>query len=140
MVDPDLVAAKLVELDDRVQRVRAHRTADDKALATDRDKLDIVSFNLMLAVQVCADVASHIIADEAWPAARTLAEGFERLAEHGVLEAATAEAMKKAVGLRNVVAHGYVRIDVPMVHRAAFDGVDDLAAFARQVAAWLTRK
>jgi uncharacterized protein YutE (UPF0331/DUF86 family) len=137
MVDPNLVAAKLVELNDRVDRVRAHRTNTHDQLEADRDKLDIVSFNLMLAVQVCADIASHIIADEGWTAAKTLADGFQRLADHGVLEQPTAETMKKAVGLRNVVAHGYVRVDVPMVHRAATQGVDDLSAFSQQVAAWL---
>ena len=137
MVDVDLVAAKLAELNDRVDRVRAHRTDSDEELAADRDKLDIVSFNLMLAVQACADIASHIIADEGWTAAKTLAESFARLADHGVLEPVTAETMKKAVGLRNVVAHGYVRVDIPMVHRAATAGLDDLSAFARQVARWL---
>ena len=137
MVDPDLVTAKLAELDDRVLRVRAHRAATPAELAGDRDRLDIVSFNLMLAVQVCADIASHLIADESWTAARTLAESFQRLADHGVLDAATAEAMKNAVGLRNVVAHGYVRIDVPMVHRAATRGLDDLVAFSQRVARWV---
>jgi uncharacterized protein YutE (UPF0331/DUF86 family) len=139
MVDADLVAAKLAALNDRVDRVRAHRTDSDDELAADRDKLDIVSFNLMLAVQACADIASHVIADEGWTAAKTLADGFQRLADQGVLEQDTAETMKKAVGLRNVVAHGYVRVDVPMVHRAATDGLDGISAFSRQVARWLER-
>jgi uncharacterized protein YutE (UPF0331/DUF86 family) len=138
MVDPDLVASKLTELADRVERVRSHRTATADELGADRDKLDLVAFNLMLAVQACADVSSHLIADEGWPAARTLAEAFTRLVDHGVLEPDTGEAMRKAVGLRNVVAHGYVRVDVPMVHRASAEGLDDLVAFSRQVARWLS--
>lgn len=137
MVDPNLVAAKLAELDERVERVRAHRTSTDAELAADRDKLDIVSFNLMLAVQACADIASHIIADEGWTAPSTLADSFQRLADHGVLQGATAQTLKRAVGLRNVIAHGYVRVDVPMVHRAATDGLADLTAFSRQIAVWL---
>jgi uncharacterized protein YutE (UPF0331/DUF86 family) len=92
----------------------------------------------MLAVQACA-VASHIIADEGWTAAKTLVDGFQRLADHGAIEQDTAETMKKAVGLRNVVAHGYVRVDVPMVHRAATEGLDDISVFSREVARWLVR-
>jgi uncharacterized protein YutE (UPF0331/DUF86 family) len=34
-------------------------------------RVDLVSFNLVLAVQSCSDIASHIIADEGWPAAQT---------------------------------------------------------------------
>ena len=119
MVDRDLLAAKLVDLADRRERARAHTPADVAALRSDRDALDIVSFNLMLCVQICADIASHLIADEGWPAASTIAQGFTRLQEHGVLSAGTAEAMRNAVGFRNVVAHGYSRIDVDMAHRAA---------------------
>jgi len=50
MVDPDLVSAKLAE---RIERVRGRRAEDAASLASDRDALDIVSFNLMLAVQAC---------------------------------------------------------------------------------------
>jgi len=67
MVDADLVASKLAELADRIARVRGHVRQSSDALSGDRDALEIVSFNLMLAVQTCADMASHLIADERWP-------------------------------------------------------------------------
>lgn len=38
--------------------------------------------------------------------AENLAEGFRRLAERKVIADSTAEALPRAVGLRNVVAHG----------------------------------
>jgi uncharacterized protein YutE (UPF0331/DUF86 family) len=71
--------------------------------------------------------------------ARTLAESFNRLRDQGVLQPATAEALCKAVGLRNVVAHGYAGIHAEMVHAAATRGVLDLEAFAREVAAFVRR-
>jgi len=66
MVDADVMAAKLAEPADRIH---SDRPADAQTLAADRDVLDLVSFNLMLAVQACTDVASHLIADEGWPPA-----------------------------------------------------------------------
>ena len=137
MVDADLVASKLAELADRIARVRVHARPAPDDLRADRDALELVSFNLMLAVQACADIAGHLIADEGWPPARNLVESFQRLEQHGVLEPAVAHQMQKAVGLRNVVAHGYGHVDIDMVHAAATDGVADLDAFARQVSAWV---
>jgi uncharacterized protein YutE (UPF0331/DUF86 family) len=137
MVDKDLLAAKLTELSEKIARVRARVPENAVLLEKDRDALDIVAFNLMLAVQVCADVAGHIIADEGWPAPRTLGEGFTRLEERGVISTAIAESMRQAVGLRNVVAHGYAAIDVARCFQAATAGVDDLGAFARAVATWM---
>ena len=138
MVNRDLLAAKLAELAYRVGRVREHSKATAAELGSDRDALDLVAFNLMLAVQTCADVASHVIADEKWPIAATLGEAFDRLQERGVLTQETAGALGRAVGLRNVVAHGYGGIDVARVHGAATRGIIDLEAFARQVAGWAT--
>jgi uncharacterized protein YutE (UPF0331/DUF86 family) len=136
MVKLDLITAKLAELGERIERARRHCPTDASALASQRDDLDIVAFNLMLAVQTCADVASHIIADERWPPATTLAGAFASLHDHGVLTVATADALGRAAGLRNVIAHGYAGVDVPKVHAAATRGLTDLEAFQAQVAIW----
>lgn len=139
MTDRDVVAAKLAELEDRLGRVRAHGRGSAAALAADRDASDLVAFNLMLAVQTCLDVASHVIADEGWPPAGTLAESFHRLAEHGVITAATGEALGRAASFRNVVAHGYGRVVAEHLYAAATDGLCDLERFAHEVASWITR-
>lgn len=136
VVNKDLLAAKLTELSDRIARVRSHTPESVEALRFDRDKLDLVAFNLMLSVQICVDIASHLIADEGWPVARSLAEAFTRLNEHGVLPAAIAESMRRGVGLRNVVAHGYAGIDVEACFVAATSGVSDLQAYAQAVSVW----
>jgi uncharacterized protein YutE (UPF0331/DUF86 family) len=137
MVNRDLVAAKLADLSDRVSRVRLHCPREPAELAANRDALDLVSFNLMLAVQTCADIASHLIADEGWPAAQSLADGFQRLAEKGVISSTSAGVLSRAVGLRNVVAHGYAGVEATLVHAAATQGAIDLDTFAREVAGWL---
>lgn len=89
----------------------------------------------MLAVQAACDLATHIIADEGWTAAPTTAESFHRLAEHHVISTATA--MRRAVGFRNVVAHGYAGIDVGATHAASTAGLSDLDRFGREVGTWL---
>ena len=138
MVNRDVIAAKLAELARRTARARQHVKATSAELAADADALDLVAFNLMLAVQTCADIASHLIADAGWPSTRTFAEAFLRLHEHGVLTRSTADALARAAGLRNVVAHGYAGVDVGLVHAAATSGLRDLDAFAREVAVWVS--
>jgi uncharacterized protein YutE (UPF0331/DUF86 family) len=140
MVDRDLVAGKLGELAEHVARVRTRRTGSAEDLRRDRDALDLVAFNLMLAVQACADVASHVIADEGWPPATSLGAAFERLRDRGVISGPVCEALVRAVGLRNVIAHGYAGVRPEMVHAAATAGLADLEAFAMEVATWAQRQ
>lgn len=137
MVDRDLIQGKLSELDERLSRIRGRCPSSADALARDQDALDLVSFNLMLAIQSCADIASHVIADEGWPAARMLSESFERLRDRGVVTAATTAGMKSAVVVRNIVAHGYSRADPAKIYAAATVGLGTLEAFAAETSRWL---
>lgn len=140
MVRESLISSKLADLHDRLERVRSRAKSSPEALANDRDALELVSFNLMLAVQCCADIAAHLIADEGWPVATTLASSFDRLRMEGVLSAEVAASLARAVGLRNIVAHGYAGVDVRAVHAASVAGVADLERFATEVAGWVQRR
>ena len=51
MVDPDVVSAKLAEVAERIGQLRRHRPETAEELVADHDTRDLVSFNLMLAVQ-----------------------------------------------------------------------------------------
>jgi uncharacterized protein YutE (UPF0331/DUF86 family) len=140
LVRADLVTEKLQELEHRVGRVRASCPATADGLRADENALDLVAFNLMLAVQICADIAGHAIADEGWRTAVTLAAAFERLAEHGAISAATARQLGNASHFRNIVAHGYAGLDVDKAFAAATTGVVDLESFGREIAAWLAAR
>jgi uncharacterized protein YutE (UPF0331/DUF86 family) len=135
MVNRTLLSIKLSELADRLGQIRRHRKSLEE-LKHDRDAAELVAFNLLLAVQACVDIASHCIADEGWPVAKSIGESFTRLEQQAVIPASVAEALRRGTGLRNWIAHGYAGVDLALVHRAATDGLDDLEAFARAVAQW----
>jgi uncharacterized protein YutE (UPF0331/DUF86 family) len=137
MTRPEVVRKLLAALTDHIARIATLTRPTAAELASDRDALDLVAFHLMLAVQAACDVAAHIVADEGFTPTSSLADGFARLAAHGVLTEPTARALARAVGLRNVIAHAYHRVDVTAVHAASTTGRADLEAFAREAAAWL---
>ena len=140
MVDADVVAVKLAEVADRLERVRLRCPNDAEAMATDRDALELVSFNLILAIQAALDIASHVIADEGWPAAATLAESFVRLHEHHVISAETLAGIRPAARLRNILTHMYSGVDPAKVHLAATRGLVELERFAEEVSAWVRER
>jgi uncharacterized protein YutE (UPF0331/DUF86 family) len=136
VVDVDVVARKLAELSLRLARIRAQSPEDSASFESNQDAFELASFNLLLAVQSCLDIASHLIADEGWEPPATLGEAFLRLQDHGVLTPETARAMKQAAGMRNLLAHGYETVDPEQLQEAAVQGVADLESFSREVAAW----
>jgi uncharacterized protein YutE (UPF0331/DUF86 family) len=140
MVDANVLSEKLKQLSFRLAKIRDHSPAGSDSLPVGSDSLDVVSFNLLLAVQICLDLATHLIGDTNWAPAATAREAFERLEEHGVVSADTVRALRKAVGLRNLVAHGYESVDPVQIHAAATTGLADLERFAAELSAWVERQ
>ena len=132
-----LVLDKLESLRRCVARVEARRAPTAKALAADPDCQDIVTLNLTRAVQLCVDVAAHLVAAREVPAPRTMGEAFDALASEGVLSIELAGRLRAAVGFRNVAVHAYQTIDWNVVHAISHDHLDDFRAFAAAVVSHL---
>lgn len=133
-MDRPLIEHKLESLRRCVERVRDKCPPTAAALSQDLDAQDILSLNLTRAVQLCVDIATHILADTDAPQPQSMAESFARLAETGVIDATLAERLRHAVGFRNVAVHSYRAMDWQIVYAIAHTHLQDFTAFARQVA------
>jgi len=117
-----------------VARLETKRPASPEILATDLDIQDIITLNLTRAVQICVDIATHIIAHTEAEPPNTMAGAFDTLSNLGTLEPALAQRMKNAVGFRNIAVHTYQAIDWQIVYSICKDHLDDFRDFARAIA------
>lgn len=67
-MDRRVITDKLERLRRCVQRIEHKRPATLAVLAADVDLQDILSVNLERAVQLCVDIAAHVIASREVPA------------------------------------------------------------------------
>ncbi len=134
-----VIEHKLESLQRCLQRIQAKCPPTAQALARDVDAQDILALNLTRAVQLCVDIAAHVLADTPAAPPQNMAESFTRLCELGVIDATLAEHLRRAVGFRNVAVHSYRAIDWQIVHAIAQTHLDDFTAFARQVYAHALR-
>ena len=102
---------------------------DDLVAATER--------RLQVAVQAAIDVAAHIAAASVWPTAEGYSAVFEPLSRHGVLDAELARRLAMAAGLRNLLVHDYLEVDIARLHASLAADVADLRAFVHAVVTWL---
>ena len=139
-MDRLLIEEKIESLRRCVRRIEDKRVATVKEREDDWDTQDILSVNLTRAVQLCVDIAAHIIAETDEPSPNTMAEGFDRLHDIGLLPAELSNTLKGAVGFRNVAIHAYRSIDWSIVHSITHDRLDDFRQFARLIMAHLDRQ
>lgn len=132
-MDRHLIEEKLESLRRCLERIRSRCPATSTILATDIDAQDIIALNPTRAVQLCVDIAAHLIAGQALPIPETQGEAFTRLHEAGLIDAETCAGLQKAVGFRNLAVHSYRDIDWTIVHRICHQHLDVFSRFARQV-------
>ena len=138
-MDRLIVERKLDSLRHCLERIASKRPASVAALERDADLQDVLTLNLSRAVQICVDIGAHVLVEQAQRPPNTMGETFDGLAQAGVIDAALAWRMKKAVGFRNVAVHAYERIDWQIVYMIATRDQDDFRHFAAAVAQWLDR-
>jgi len=132
-MDREVIEQKLESLRHCLRRIEAKCPADAQTLAADLDLQDIVTLNLSRAVQVCVDIGAHIVSGMQVPPPDTMGQTFDLLAQSGVMPAALADRMKKAVGFRNIAVHRYEAVDWHIVHSIATKHLVDFSEFAKAV-------
>jgi uncharacterized protein YutE (UPF0331/DUF86 family) len=111
----------LAELDEISEGGRAAYDAGPRLrLATER--------GLQLAIQVCIDIAGHLVAELDLPLPADYRGLFVALTAAD-LDPGLSDRLAAATGLRNVLVHDYLELDENVVWEA-LDRLDDLREFA----------
>jgi uncharacterized protein YutE (UPF0331/DUF86 family) len=134
-LDAAVVRRHLLALDQALQVLRRHQGRGLEELA-DREERWIVERGLQLCAQNALDVATHLAASAGHDVPDYTA-AIDRLAEMGILPPDFAARFRAVAGFRNVVVHGYLDVDLPLLHRLLNRQLDDFAAFARLIGAHL---
>jgi len=124
-----VIKTKLESLRKCLDRIETKKpeTLDD--LLQDIDVQDIIALNLERSVQLCVDIANHILSSLDDAPAMSMAESFERLSENEIISVELACNLRRAVGFRNLSVHAYDKIDWSLVWTNFESDLNDLINF-----------
>lgn len=111
-MDAELVARKAAQAARALSRVKLRLPASADALRRDFDAQDTVYRNIVIAVQNCVDIGTHLIADNGWESPAKMGAVFEILADHRRISGVFARELRGLVTLRNIIVYDYTRIDL----------------------------
>lgn len=129
MVDKPLILRKLSELEEYFGQIREFSSVSVEEYSADWKVQRIVERTLQIMIELCIDIAGHIISDRKLRVPVSYADTFTSLAEAGLLSPQLTELMEKMAKFRNIVVHQYERVDseigITILHRH----LDDFLAF-----------
>ena len=137
MVEPDVIARRLLSLNEALRELGREGAGDARSLAADAVLRAAVERWLQVAVEACMDVAYHVVASEGWTPPESGRAAFASLAAHGLLPLDLAPRLGGAAALRNVLVHDYVSVDLELLARVVREDLGDLRAFAALAGGWI---
>jgi len=133
MVDRLLIQRKLTLLEQKGKELRGYRIASLDDFRSKGYMQKAVEKMLQEMIEICIDVAKHIIADEGYRMPEDARDAFAVLEENKVVTPATAKTMTLMVGFRNLIVHLYEKIDLEIVYGHYKKRLGDFDGFAREV-------
>ena len=129
----ELLEKKLDILKDFLKKIE-EMDFDQHELVKDRDVQDLLVFRLQQAVEVCIDIATHMIAGLELPRKETAKNAILLLGKEKIISKKLASRMGKAVDFRNIVVHHYDEaFDFRRLFKDYKDDLNDLRQFAKEI-------
>lgn len=130
------VSRRMLALRESLQELSRPECADVDRLRTDSTLRAAVERWMHVSIEACIDLATHEVAVRGWTPPEYARDAFLTLAGHGLLPLPFAKRMALAAGLRNVLVHDYVSVDVTRLAEAVALDLPDLREFADFAQAW----
>ena len=136
-LDVDVARNKLAAIEDTCDVLASLGDIDGDLLCDDPVVAAAVERLIGRLVDLAVDVNSHLAVALLGRAPSEYRESFDLMAQAGVIELAMAVRLKPSVGMRNVIVHEYVRLDLARVAAVVPEAIDAYRAYVTAVARFL---
>jgi len=129
VVDKTLILRKLAELEEYLGQIKEYASITVNRYSKDWKAQRVVERTLQMMIEICADIAGHIISDKGYRVPATYADTFRVLYENGILNKDLFETMKKMAKFRNIIVHHYDKVDTEIVIGILKKDLKDFSAY-----------
>jgi uncharacterized protein YutE (UPF0331/DUF86 family) len=116
--DPGIVESRLASMRDLLKDLERPGLDDATELRADRYDRHVAERVLIALVELAAAINSHVVAAARGQAPTGYRHSFELAAEHGLISRELADELIPSVGMRNILVHEYLEIDIDKVAAA----------------------
>jgi uncharacterized protein YutE (UPF0331/DUF86 family) len=133
LVDKSLILRKLGEMEEYLKQVKEFSGISFDAYSKDWKVQRIVERTLQMMIEICVDIAHHIISDKEYRIPDGYVDSFKVLYEEGVLGENLLEIMEKMAKFRNIIIHHYDKVDEAIVVGILKRHLDDFLLFKQAI-------
>jgi uncharacterized protein YutE (UPF0331/DUF86 family) len=136
-LNEDLIRKRCQEISDSLERLENIKNLSREEFLKNRDIQDIASYRLLVAIEAALNICYHISAKKLKKAPDEYAECFGILGEAKIISIELSEQLKKMARFRNMLVHGYWKLDYEIIFDILQDNLEQLKQFSTAVIALL---
>ena len=132
VIDKEIINRKLAVLENFIRQIE-NMDFDEQFLLKNEDVQHLIAFRLQQAIETAIEIATYMIVNLGLERQDTARDAFVILARGKIIADDLAEKLGSACGFRNLVVHGYQKIDFRKLFYNYKNDLNDLRGFARQI-------
>ena len=140
VVDKNQILRKLTELETHLKEIKEFSTISVEAYKEDWKTQRIVERTLQIMIELCIDIAEHIISDDHMRLPTTYSDTFKVLFENHIIDQQLFNIMEKMAKFRNVVVHQYENVDVAIVVTILRKSLNDFIVYKDVILNYINNK
>jgi len=133
MIDKEVIIKKFQELNRYLKELEDFKSISWHEFSSSLGKQWMVFHGLQLSVQVLIDVGNHILAALGENRIEDYADIIDKLGEKSIIPSQFARQIRGMVGLRNILIHEYVSIDLNKIYEILQNRLDDFRDFIKYI-------
>lgn len=132
-VDKNLVEGKIDIVQRNLEFLNDYKYMDEEEFIDSFKDIQAVKYSLLESIEACIDIASHMISADNLERPESYAEMLEILAKIEVIDKKLAEKLADMARFRNILVHGYAKIDNLKVLEVVKEDLEDIEEFIGQI-------
>lgn len=125
----ELLRQRSQEIRESVAALKEYAQAKEEQFVADRQMSDAAKYRLLVAIEGCITICNHLVSRMAKKAPATFAECFENLRDQRIISQALCENLKRMSRFRNLLIHGYWKIDNGKVYEILRKDLTDFESY-----------
>jgi len=140
MVDRQVIESHLQNMEEALANLGRYRNLSLEEFRDDLSLVWIVEKGLEILIQNLLDIGAHILASEIKTDWDDYGEIILKLGHHGIIPIDFSERIQGMAGLRNILIHEYLRVDVPKLYDYLENRLGDFTEYMSFVQEYLGEK
>ena len=139
MIDKKVIEERLKILEKSLEALEKIRESSLNDISNSLEKQWAVEHGWQLAIQTLLDIGSHILVEEGERNINNYTDVIRQLGRKGIVPKEFSKSIEGMAGLRNILVHEYVDVDLDVITKILQNKLEDFEKFISFIREYLSK-